>query len=72
MMEVVLKFTSKIIANQNKGITNEIITCCQILKNKKSFLRIQWKLIFPIVIRCSRLRHWIGYFIYFKFTSVFL
>ena len=34
-------------------------------------LRIQWRLIFAIVIRCSRPRRWVGYFIYFKFTPVF-
>ena len=34
-------------------------------------LRIQWRLIFANVIRCSRLQLWVGYFIYFKFTYVF-
>ena len=33
----------------------------------QTFLRIQWGLIFAIVIR-SRLRLWVGFFIYFKFT----
>ena len=35
-------------------------------------LRIQWGLIFANVIRCSRLRLWVGYFIYFKLTPVLL
>ena len=35
------------------------------------FLRIQWRFIFSNVIRCYRLRLWVGYFIYFKFTHVF-
>ena len=35
------------------------------------FLRIPWRLIFAIVIRCFGLRLWEGYFIYFKFTPVF-
>ena len=35
-----------------------------------NLLRIQWKLTFAIVIRCSRLRLWEDYFIYFKFTPV--
>ena len=32
---------------------------------------IQWRLIFAIVIRFSRLRFWVGYFIYFKIKHVF-
>ena len=32
-------------------------------------LRIQWRIVFGNVIRCSRLRLWVGYFIYLKFTS---
>ena len=35
-------------------------------------LRIQWMDIFANVIRCSRLRLWIGYFIYFKLTHLFV
>ena len=35
------------------------------------FLRIQWRLIFANVIRCSRPRLWEDYFIYFKSTPVF-
>ena len=35
------------------------------------FLRIQWRLIFAVVIRCYRLWLWVGYFIYFKTTPVF-
>ena len=38
---------------------------------KFSWLRIQWKLIFANVIRCSRLRLWVHYFIFFKFTHMF-
>ena len=38
---------------------------------KDSSLRMQWRLIFANVIHCSRLRLWVGYFIYFKFTPVF-
>ena len=38
---------------------------------KNARLRIQWRLIFAIVIRCFRLRLWKVYFIYFKFTPVF-
>ena len=34
-------------------------------------LRTHWRLIFANVIRFSRLRLWIGYFICFKFTPVF-
>ena len=34
-------------------------------------LRIQWRLIFASVIRWSRVRLWVVYFIYFKFTPVF-
>ena len=34
-------------------------------------LSILWRLIFANVMRCSRLRIWVGYFIYFKFTPVF-
>ena len=34
-------------------------------------LRIQWRLTFANVIRCSRRSLWVGYFIYFKFTPVF-
>ena len=34
-------------------------------------LRIQWKLIFAMVILCSRLQLWAGYFICSKFTPVF-
>ena len=36
------------------------------------FLRIQSKLIFANVIRCSRLQPRVGYFICFKFTPVLL
>ena len=36
----------------------------------KPYLRIQWRLSFAIVIRCSRLRLWLGYFTYFKITHV--
>ena len=36
-----------------------------------SHIRIQWRLSLAIVIRCSKLRLWAGYFIYIKFTSVF-
>ena len=32
-------------------------------------LRIHQKLTFGNLIRCSSLRLWVGYFIYFKFTS---
>ena len=45
--------------------------CC------KRIYRCMWKrnlriqLIFANVIRCSRQRTWVGYIIYFKFTSVF-
>ena len=39
--------------------------------NDHFLLRIQWRLIFAIVILCSRLRLWVNYFIYFKFTFVF-
>ena len=35
-------------------------------------LRIQWRLIFANFIRCSRLRLWVGYFMYFKLTPMFL
>ena len=35
-------------------------------------LRIKWRLIFAIAMLFSRLRLWVGYFIYFKFTPVFL
>ena len=41
-----------------------------ILKNWV-ILRIQWRLIFANIIRCSRLRLWVGYFIYFQFTLAF-
>ena len=34
-------------------------------------LRIQWRLIFAIILVYSRLQLWVGYFIYFKFTPVF-
>ena len=34
-------------------------------------VRIQWRLIFGNLIRCSRLRLWVGYFIYSEFTSAF-
>ena len=34
--------------------------------------RIHWRLIFGSAEHCSRLRLWIVYFIYFKFTPVFL
>ena len=37
-----------------------------------NFLKIHWRLIFAFPIPCSRLRHWVGYFIYFKLTDVFL
>ena len=47
--------------------TEAVVRWCSV---KKMFLRIQWRLIFAIVIRCSRLRLWVGYFIYFKFTPV--
>ena len=30
--------------------------------------RIQWRLIFAVVIGCSRLRPQVGYFIFFRFT----
>ena len=36
-----------------------------------SFLRIEWRLIFTNIIRCSRLRLWVGYFVYFEFTHLF-
>ena len=38
---------------------------------ERTYVRIQWRFIFPIVILCSRLRLWVGYFIYFKFTPAF-
>ena len=34
-------------------------------------LRIHWRLIFGNVISCCRTQLWVGYFVYFKFTSVF-
>ena len=34
-------------------------------------LRIQWRLIFAIVIRCFRLQNCVGYFTYFKITRAF-
>ena len=34
-------------------------------------LRIQWRLIFAIVISCYRIRLWVGYFNYFEITHVF-
>ena len=40
----------------------------QFANKEISILRIQW--MFTKVILCSRLRLWIGYFIYFKFTRV--
>ena len=40
-------------------------------KTGKGFQMIQWRLIFAIVIRFSRLRFWVGYFIYFKIKHVF-
>ena len=33
-------------------------------------LRIKWMDIFANVIRCSRLRLWVGFFIYFKLTHL--
>ena len=48
---------------------------CLFLKSSKAFsvsLRIQWRLICAIVIRCSTLQLWVGcYFIYFEFSPVF-
>ena len=38
---------------------------------KKVFLKIHWRLIFGNVMRCSRLRLWVDYFIYFKLIPVF-
>ena len=35
-----------------------------------TMLKIHWRLIFAIVIHGSRLRLWVGYFIYFRFTPV--
>ena len=34
-------------------------------------LRMQWRLIFAIIIGCYKLRLWVGYFIYSEFTHVF-
>ena len=39
---------------------------------RRSALTIQWGLIFANVIRCCGRILWVGYFIYFKFTRVFL
>ena len=36
-----------------------------------TYVRINWRLIFGNVIRSSRLRLWVGYFICFKFTPMF-
>ena len=58
---MVLRSASAFIISLVKTLQN----CLQIL------LRIQWRLIFANVIRCFRLRLWVGYFIYFEFTLVF-
>ena len=39
-------------------------------ENLHSTLRIQWRFIFAIVIRCYRLRLWVGFF--FNYTCVLL
>ena len=40
-------------------------------KISKRTFRIKWGLLVAIGIRCDRLRIWVSYFIYFKFTAVF-
>ena len=42
--------------------SHKALYCC--------YLRIHLRIIFTNVIRCSGLRLWVGYFIYFKFTRV--
>ena len=45
--------------------------CCKWFLDFLFSLRIQWKLDFANVIHCSRVRLWVGYFIYLKFKLVF-
>ena len=52
--------------------SNVIWSCCRVYINDfEQNLRIQWRLIFAIVIRYYRLQLWVGYLIYFKITTVF-
>ena len=48
------------------------ITCRYQRFKIKFLLRIQWRLVFAVAIRCSRLRLWVGYFVYFKFCVLLM
>ena len=63
----------KLILVRSKSLSKKEITK-RLIKNliwAQTFLRMQWRLIFTIVLSCYRLRLWLGNFIYFKTTSVF-
>ena len=58
----------------DRNLNGDLRICQKQAKPIEGFhieLMIQWRLIFADVIHCSRLRLWVGYFIYFEFTPVF-
>ena len=64
--------TCSAIVCENSSTLVDAENCCWFSQQQVNLvLRIKWRLIFTIVVRCSRLQLSEGYFIYFEFTPVF-